>query len=447
METHNNPNSNSNPEYDLKPEQPAVEVDNFHQQRVLNKPSVNLAPKPIAHQFANIIYWASIILLLVGARELISPGTRKPGDTIQIFITLVSFEVYMWMLVILNIWHFNRKLLADSVRSVVFTLALTGFFFMNLNELYLISGRYGMMVSCGGFLACLLKMQVMFRTVNLKIPRYQQVYILGWLVLIALPAPLFKMMSDEARHLNSILYCWALTIYLTSHVYAIKFQNKAGYQENKKNYFRNWQAPWAILIIMFIFSVAQCVSVIYVFADFSYWYFTPVFMTMAVLAVAMAHTSRRGIGYAWVLLAAVFLYMLTSAAGPILPASYPRSMGAVPDSLIVTYNNLGMEYLVDPFLPPLLYGSMVFALCSAVLAAWWMMIAAAVAPTILTSAWTVNYVSTCKNGKGFAMLLGAFLLLGGGVFIQWAQEKFHGKKTAQPYPEIITAESKVDDIV
>ena len=61
-------------------------------------------------------------------------------------------------------------------------------------------------------------------------------------------------------------------------------------------------------------------------------------------------------------------------------------------------------------------------------------------PSILTSMWTVNYVSNCKNGKGFAMLLGAFLLLGCGITIQWAQEKFHGKREPEPYPEIITAE-------
>ena len=374
METHNNPDNQNK----QTTHQAVAEGQKSHQQ-VFNRQPVKYKAKPMAHQLANIIYWASIILLLIGARELISPGTRKPGDTIQIFITLISFELYMWLLVILNKWHYTKKLLTDSVRSIIFTLALTGFFYMNLNELYLISGQYGAIVSCGAFISCLLRMEIMFKTVNLKIPRYQQAYILGWMVLIAVPAPLFKMMSDEARHLNSILYCWVLTIYLTSHVYAIRNQNQAGYQENKKNPFRNWQAPWAVLAIMFVFAVAQCASVIYIFADYQYWYFTPIFTTMAVLAIAMAHTSKRGIGYAWVLLGAVMLYMCTSAAGPLLPASYPRSVGASADSLIHTYNNMGLEYLVNPYLPSILYGSMVFALCGAVLTAWWMMCAAAVA--------------------------------------------------------------------
>ncbi len=435
METHNNPDHDKNQNVNQ-----AKKGDPNSNYAVINRTPVNYNPKPMAHKLANIIYWASIIMLLIGARELISPGTRKPGDTIQIFITLISFEVYMWLLVMLNKWHYGKKMLIDSVRSIVFILAITGFFFMNLNELYLISGRFGMSISCAAFVTCLLKMKLMFKTVNLRMPRYQQAYILGWLILIIIPAPLFKMMSDEARHLNSILYCWVLTIYLTSHVYAIRYQNQAGYQENKKNPYRNWQAPWAVLAIMFIFSVAQCASVIYVFADYSYWYFTPIYTTMAVLAIAMAHTSKRGIGYAWILLGAVLLYMCTSAAGPLLPASYPRSMGAPSDSLVRVYNSVGMEYLINPYLPSLLYGSMVFALCGAVLTAWWMMFAAAVAPSILTSMWTVNYVSKCKNGKGFAMLLGAFLLLGCGIAIQWAQEKFHSKRDPEPYPEIITAE-------
>ena len=436
METHN-PEQENNPT-SQQPENVKKVITSKLDSSNLIKPQT--AIKPMAHQLANIIYWASIILLLIGAREIISPGTRKPGDTIQIFITLISFEVYMWMLIILNRWHYQKKLLTDSVRSIIFTLALSGFFYMNLNELYLINGQLGLIVSCGAFVTCLLRMKFMFETVNLKIPRYQQAYILGWLVLISIPAPIFKMMSDEARHLNSLLYCWVLTIYLTSHIYAIKYQNESGYQENKKNPFRNWQAPWAVLATMFVFSVAQCASVIYVFADYSYWYFTPIFMTMSVLAVVMAHTSKRGIGYAWVLLGAVLFFMVSSAAGPLLPKSFPVCSGARSDALVITYHSYGFDNLLNPFLPAILYGSFVFALSAVVLAAWWMMFAAAVAPSILTSMWTINYVSKCRNGKGFAMLLGAFILLGGGIVIQWAQEKFHGKNNSNPYPEIITPE-------
>ena len=384
-------------------------------------------PNPAAHSFANILYWISFSLLLIAARELISPGTRKAGQINHIFITIIAFEVYMWLLVGLNKWHFTKKLLIDSTRSMIFTLSLSGFLFMTLNEMYLIDTKFGLILSVAALATCICRMIIMHNSTMFKIPKDHRLYILGWLILIAAPAPLFKVMDDTACYLNSILYCWIVTIYLTIHVYAIKTQRERKFNSGQENPFQNWYASWAVLGIMFILATAQCVSVIYVFADYSFWFFSPLFITAGVLAVALAHTCRKGIALSWALLIASLFFLIMSAASPSLPNYFPSCSGPASNTIVSNYNQLGYQHLLHPVIPAILYGSFVFTICGIVLTAWWMLFISAIAPFTMGGIKAALLVSKCKNGKGFAMMLAAFLLLGGAIAIQWAQEKW-GKK-------------------
>ncbi|MBI9017408.1 MAG: hypothetical protein JEZ07_09130 [Phycisphaerae bacterium] len=386
--------------------------------------------KPLAHSMANLFYWLSFFLLLVAMRMIIDPSNRKAGTLGHIYITLGSFEVYMWLLLTLGRWQLIQKLKVDAIRSFCFMLVLCGFFFMVLNELYaatkyikadyLIRTAYSLTVI--GIASTVIKIVWMCNISNIKLSGMQKIFALGWLAMTAGPAPLFESLSDGPRYIGAIMLCWVIAAYLAGHLVLVKQQQLRGFAIDKENIFKSWPVGWIVIALLFVCAVGQAAAVTYVFAGWAFWYFSPIFITMAIVLICLTKLARFGQPLAWAVLLASLLFMLMVASDH-LPKGFPKD------------NSIWL--LMHPVYPAIAWGSITFALAAITISCWWLLIFAFIAPISGIIVKCVKELGQAKNGKGYAVLLLAFLLLGGGALLQWAQEKWgNGSWKNQLKPEI-----------
>ena len=88
-------------------------------------------------QLTGLIYWVSLILLLSGMWILIDPYQRDTGQRGHVYITLVAFEIYVWLLLLLARWQCRHLFISFSVRSAIFAVVLVGVMFIAMNELHM----------------------------------------------------------------------------------------------------------------------------------------------------------------------------------------------------------------------------------------------------------------------------------------------------------------------
>ena len=178
------------------------------------------------HNLARILYWISLLLLLLGIWILIDPNQRKTGQTVQVYITLAAFEVYMWLLLILARWQISRVLSSDAARSGVFALVLVGFVFIALNELYM--AFQGLAYGLSGLIviSTLAKLFAARRWMQFPLPGPILASCCLWILMLALPAPLLSAYTENNRTQHSLayLFCWLVTLIVAGHLILVRWQ-------------------------------------------------------------------------------------------------------------------------------------------------------------------------------------------------------------------------------
>ncbi len=409
-----------------------------------------IAQKPIAHQIANIFYWVSVIVLLIGMRMIIDPNHRKIGETSHVFITLITFELYMWLLVVLGRWHKTRNLSSDLVRTTSFTMILCGFLFIALNEMYLAASTSAYLLSLLAFFSTLLKIWVMIKIIELRLSVLIWLFLAGWISILALPAPVMYLMSDESRYRAALGLCWLIALFLAGHFILVRKQLFMGLTVSSKNWFQSWYSQWLMLAILLLCSILQAFSVSYVFSDWAYWYFSPIFMTAGVLVICLTFRIRSVNILGWLMLAGAVFYMFISASDP-LPQGFPQNISGIHsgDNGLNSILRMGIlwneKFWLHPIYPVISWSSLMFLLAAITVSMWWMMLLAGIGPFAGIALKAIKIVSASKNGKGFGLLILAFVLLGGGVLLQWAQEKWG--MTQRNSDQNLSSEGDVDSSI
>ncbi|MBN1344000.1 MAG: hypothetical protein JXQ73_15050 [Phycisphaerae bacterium] len=368
------------------------------------------------HRLAAVTYWASLGLLLAGMWVLISPFDRTCGETGHVYVTVVGFELYIWLLLLLGRWQVRHALAADAARSGLFALFLTGMVFMALNELHAADAPWatGVSIIAVGLAAARLVMAQ--RWLGVRMPAFAGVLCVGWLVVLAAPAPILEHLSSTrtTQHGAGYVMCWVAALFVAAHLVLVAWQSRRGFA-NWGRPLGQWWASWLVVGMLSVLGVCQLLAVMRAeFVGFTAWYVTPIALAYGVVAVALSSACGRGYHAAWAMMGTAVMYSVV-AAGSSAPADLPANWLHGP--------------LSRPRYP--LYASWAFA--SAMLAVtgvllWraWFVVLSLAAPAVAGMMESTSAVVRWRGGKGFTMLLGAFALLGLGAALQWWQQRRGG---------------------
>jgi len=370
------------------------------------------------HSFARFLYWVSILLLLVGIWILIDPYNRKTGETACVYITLGAFELYMWLLLGLARWQISKNLFTDAARSGIFTLVLTGFLFIALNELYLAAAGIAHWFSIGALILALVKLRLALRWYRWKIPAPLLFLVIVWLVILASLSPVLRLSITDKPTQHVIVYvtCWLVAVFTACHLLAARWQKHKGFQTDSRP-FSKWWIPWLLLAILVVLVVLQLYSAMWgLFVDWAQWYFSPIFLAIGVLAITLSHISGKRYAETWAVMGMTIMHaVLASHDG--LPKEFPSVTQGV------------LAYLVHPLYPSGLFVSILFALNWILMQQWWFLCLALVAPVSAGAAKISQTLWNSRHGKGIAIVLGAFLLLVIGAGLQWVQVHWEQRRS------------------
>jgi len=366
-----------------------------------------------------------LLLLLVGAWLLIQPFTRRPGETIQVYITVIAYEVYIWLLLLLGRWQVRKGLASDAARSGIFALVLIGLAFIALNELYYLSKPQGL-IAVGLFsLLSILKLFVGPRMFGVSLPRPFIASGVAWIAALAVPAAVIAMLpvDSSARHCVGYLSFWCVAILLALHIPLVRWHVRHSKTDPNKSFLERWQMPWVVVGVLALLAVAQLYSTmwgLYVGVDF--WYYGPVFLAGTALLIALAEARHfHQIAVWWFLVLTIINILIRWGAD-------------VPSELPASWREGVMSYFVHPIYPNLVWFCLLFVLMAVSLRRLFMLVFASV--PILGSGAVIGcrVMMKWKYGRGMAVLLGAFVVLMLGVLAQWYQVRYRPRITP-PAPD------------
>ncbi len=368
------------------------------------------------HRLAGVLYWASLLLLLAGMWVLIDPYRHSCGETVQIYVTLGAFEVYVWLLLGLGRWQLGKGLIRDTARSGLFAVVLTGLLFIALNELHVASSTGACAVAVVAVILAVAKLGVARQWFGLTMPRPLLVLSAVWVIVLAVPAPLFQALSSDRslQHQVAFLACWLVALFVGSHLLLVAWQVRRGFGGNDRP-LGQWWVPWLVVAVFAGVTTAQLHSLMYgLFVDSARWYFTPIAVAAGVVAVALGHACGRRYREAWGVLSLAMLYGLWA-----LPSPMPRALRLWK----LTWLGSWVDYVAHPVYPNVALACVLFVVAGWVAGRWWLASVALIAPTMASTVKGGQAMSGWRHGKGTAMLLGAFVLLGLAAAVQWWQER------------------------
>lgn len=399
-------------------------------------PPLPRTPERKRTELSTLLYWISILLLVWGGRTLIDPSNRQSGEVGHIYITLAAFEGYIWLLLVVARWQAARGLTRDVARFGLFGIFVQGLVFMCVNELHMADQTQGLAVTGFALVLAAAKLILGARWMRIAMPAPLLASSLIWIAAMAVPGVILRAygvdfstwpatVHYDAQYATAFISCWALAILAGLHLALVAWQRRRGFAS--AGGLAQWWVPWAISMALLAMAVAQLYTAMWgLWVDWSQWYFTPIYVAIAVVAIALSLAARRWRAHAWALLVAAAVYFLityTEALPEHMPSGWTRGVGA---------------YILHPLYPNGVFVSVLFAAAALAVRhkALWM--AAAVVPVAAGlyklaqtlakpvstgSEKALDAIFASRYGKGVALLLSSFLLLGAGVLVQWHRER------------------------
>lgn len=377
-----------------------------------------------------LIYWLSLLLLIVGGRVLIDPSNRQTGESIQVYITLTAFELYMWLLLALARWQWGKGYGTDVARSGLFAVTLQGLMFVALNELYMISPRAGLVLAIVATILAGLKLWLAQRWLEFRLPKILLGLIAGWLLFMPVSGLVFRHIPDDCpwqQQNVAFLFCWIATVLAVGHGLLAAWQNNE--IRSRAQAGERWWIGWVISGSLAVMSFIQLVSIRRAFfMDFPISFLIPFAATAVVSLIVICHVGQWKTVWIWFVLGFIFLLMLgnsftfevleyeaswmKTAGGLFVHPLYP---GAVLASAlaIVTGAKIKSRSL-------LAFGIGVFVIGGAyrLLVLLGPAIAAGISRTMKWFIETIRRIFAWRYTQGVFFLGGAFITLGLGAILQ-----------------------------
>jgi len=395
------------------------------------------SPEQFLSQLARASYWASFLLLVAGAWLLIDPFRRRPGQTVQVYLSVGAFELYIWLLLLLARWQVRRRLWADAGRSGGFSVFLTGLSFMVANELLLAAPAQGVAIDVALVVLLVAKLLIGPRWMGISMPRPILCACAGWGLVLAGPGIAMRMAwgHETTQHVLGYVMSWFVAVAIGLHVLLVGWQARRGLA-GAADPMGRWWIPWVPLGGLAGLGVAQVFVTMWGFyMDWAAWYFTPIAVSAGVVALALSYAAGRARHLGWLAMAiaaVVAVGTLASRAPARLPETWTRAFGQ--HRMLPLYAS-GMQMTV------------LLVLVAAMLHRAWMLVMAGALPVLAGVAKGVERLLNWTHGLGAALFLGAFALLGVGGWLQWCQGRRppeRGASGATPPPPAPSAGQGAD---
>ncbi|MBN1943566.1 MAG: hypothetical protein JW849_09770 [Phycisphaerae bacterium] len=393
-----------------------------------------------------LIYWLSLLLLIVGGRVLIDPSNRQTGESVQVYITLAAFELYMWMLLFLAKWQWRKTLGTDVARSGLFAVGLQGLMFIALNELFMTSPTAGVVLTVVVTILAGVKLCLAKRWLEFRLPKLLLGGIAGWLLIMPASGIAFHFVPEDSplQQTMAYLFCGITAILATEHCLLAAWRKDAIHTSMQNG--ERWWIGWLISGSLAMLTVVQLYSLRRAFfVDFPVGFFMPILAAGAMTGVVLSIIAGKARTYAWVVLGFVFLLMvgsslqfnISSCGAPWMKAArgtfvHPLYPGAILASLlaIVTGVKLRSRSL-------LIFGIGVFVVGGLfrMLYVFGPAMLKGIAGVVKWIGAIVRRIFEWQYAQGVFLLGGAFVTLGIGAWLQHhATKKRALYKTPPPLP-------------
>ena len=209
------------------------------------------------------------------------------------------------------------------------------------------------------------------------------------------------------------------------HLPLVRWQKQRGFEPGEG--LRHWWVPWIASGGLLAMAIAQLYTTMWgLFVDWSQWYFSPIYVALAAIAVTLTMASGRQKRLAILMMMGAGLHFLLTYAES-RPSALPVAWGG----------GLG-AYVMHPLYMNGLFFSLLFAAAAWLLGRKVLWAVAAVLPvgSLLYKGATavaepiskganatIEGIESFRHSKGVLLLLSAFLLLGAGVAVQRNREK------------------------
>lgn len=377
-----------------------------------------------------------MLLLVWGGRTLIDPSNRHSGEVGHVYITVIAFEAYIWLLLMVARWQASRGLARDVARFGLFAIFLQGAVFMAVNELHMAAQGQGLVVTAVVIALAIAKLMLGTKWMGISLPAPLAISCVTWIVAMAVPGVILRAYGIDfstnpftinygAQHATAFIACWVLAVLVGLHVPLVAWQRKRGF--GMGSLLQRWWVGWLISLALLAMAVAQLYTAMWgLWVDWSQWYFSPVYIAIAVVAVALSIAAGRGRALAWGAMGLAGLHFIITYSG------------IRPEHLFAGWKGGAANYVLHPLYPNGAFFCVMFAasayflryrlfwLVAAVLPVTlgaYKLLAAMAVPVSTGTQGVVDSIRDSKYGKGVALLLGAFVLLGAGVALQWRREQ------------------------
>jgi hypothetical protein len=324
-------------------------------------------------------------------------------------------------LLLLARWQLGNKLNTDAARSGIFALVLSGFMFMGLNELHLAAKVEANWISVLLVGLTIVRLIIGRRWLKYPLPAPLLVSMGLWLLVMALPIPVLRLLSESKMEQHGVasLMCWMTSLLAAGHVPLVAWQKNAGFKKGTET-FNQWWVPWLMIIGWSGLAVTQLYASMWsMHVDWAQWYFSPIFLAIVLVAVILSYAAKARYREAWVLLVIALLHMLVVSTDKV-PGEFPTSWLA----------GAGV-FLAHPFYSAGIMATLIFIATGIFMRQLWFFCLAAVSPVIYGLVQSFCLMWSWKHGKGMALLLSAFMLLGLGAAIQWLKENINSIRGAR----------------
>ena len=374
---------------------------------------------------ARMLYWVSMLLLIIGGGVLIDPTHRQTGITVHIYITLVAFELYIWLLMLLARWQAGRKMDTDVARSGIFAMVIQGLMFVALIEMHGADANQGVAATVVVAVLAAAKIPLAARWLGIALPAPLLVVNNLWILLMAVPALLLRQYRGDspAQHVIGYLSCWAVAILLAAHIPLAIRQGRKGMHAGDPAIGR-WYVPWLISGVLGAMTILQLHAARWgTWVDWPLWYFSPIWLAAGCAALVLAAVSGRGMPLARPAMAFAvgFVFLACGDNSPAgIPASWQRGL---------------MASLVHPLYSPGALLAAMLAVAGIMLHRRWLVVLAVTLPAlaILYAVSVALETQLVRIGEwryfpGVVLVACAFILLGVGALLQ----RYHERHPAAP---------------
>lgn len=399
----------------------------------------------VVHQLARLLYWISLLLLLAGMWILIDPLHRKTEATLHIYITLIAFEMYMWLLLLLARWQFSKQLVTDTVRGGLFATVLTGIFFIALNELHMAAVNAAYFLSILAVGLAIAKLYLARRWLALNLPKPLLVVCSLWLAALALVPNLlrFYTLEKETQHGVAFVLFWLLAIFIMLHIPLLRWQKRVGCNADVSP-LRQWWLGWFLAgTLCFLVLVQLYASMWGLYVDWAAWYFSPVGLAAAMLVICLSIVTGRQYRPAWLFLLMAIGYTLI-ASGAKAPPELITFMKSSGDSSWRIFTEAKL-FLLEPLYANGCFLTLLFAFAGWMVGQTWLFFFAGGLPVTAGLSELAQLLMRWRHGKGTSLLLGAFVVLALAAGLQWWQEKIRRLPKSEQADDDLIDYNKMSD--